>query len=154
MDPKFQDDFKQLGKLQIVALRAEIQSALDSIKTRYNLKELSLGPINYSMVAFNAKITGKVQNEIAISIEQDEAEFFARQNGLPLDFLGAKFMLDGDVYKIKELVVKRPKYPILGHCEEKGKYLKFTTQSIKHYLEKHRVIDIGYSDVDRGRLGE
>ena len=154
MDPKFQGNFKQFGRQEIAILRAEIQSALDSIKARYNLKELTLGSINYSMVAFNAKITGKVQNELTMSFEQNEAEFFAKQNDLPLDFLGAKFMLDGDVYTIKELVISRPKFPVLGHCEEKNKYLKFTVQSIKQLLEKHRVIDIGYSDVDRERLGE
>ena len=137
---------KQFGPQELELLSKEIQSALDLIKSKYSFSELSFGGIRYNRLSFTAKITGKVENPESENYAKYEAEFFALRNGLPPDFLGSEFLLDGAVYKITQLVTPRPKYPITAHCIEKGITFKFSIKRVKELLETSRVINIPYKD--------
>jgi len=139
-------NIKQLGHQELTVLRKEIQSAFDEIKSKYGLSQLSLGSIRFDLSSFTAKIIGKVQNPVSENYEQNEAIFFASVHGLPPDFFGSEFLLDGSVFTITGLFTSRPKYPITAYCKEDGRTFKFTTQRIKELLETARVINIPYED--------
>ncbi|HBX50468.1 MAG: hypothetical protein A2275_02745 [Bacteroidetes bacterium RIFOXYA12_FULL_35_11] len=142
------------GKQEIISLRDEIQEALNKIKLKYGLTELNLHTINFNSFEFTSKISGKANNSEAINFKQQEIKFFALKNGLPTDFIGSSFILDGSIYKITKLITSRPKYPITAYSEETGKSFKFTAQRIKELLDKYSVIDISYQDVDSNILPE
>jgi len=141
-----QINVKQFGPQELDILRKEIQLSLDEIKSRYGLSQLYLGTIRFNLSSFSAKVFGKVQNSVTENYEQNEAIFFATRHGLPHDFIGSEFLLEGSVFTITHLVLSRPKYPITAHCEEDGRTFKFTTQRIKELLETARVINIPYKD--------
>jgi hypothetical protein len=141
-----QINVKQFGPQELDILRKEIQLSLDEIKSRHGLSQLSLGTIRFNLSSFSAKVFGKVQNSVTENYEQNEAIFFATRHGLPQDFIGSEFLLDGSVFTITHLFTSRPKYPITAHCEEDGRTFKFTTQRIKELLETARVINIPYKD--------
>jgi hypothetical protein len=141
-----QINVKQFGPQELDILRKEIQLSLDEIKSRHGLSQLSLGTIRYNLSSFSAKVFGEVQNSVTENYEQNEAIFFATRYGLPHDFIGSEFLLDGSVFTITHLIASRPKYPITAHCEEDGRTFKFTTQRIKELLETARVINIPYKD--------
>src|SRR4030065_189048 len=141
-----QINVKQFGPQELDILRKEIQSSLDEIKSRHGLSQLSLVTIRFNLSSFSAKVFGKVQNSMTENYEQNEAIFFATRHGLPHDFIGSEFLLNGSVFTITQLVTSRPKYPIIAHCEEDGRTFKFTTQRIKELLETARVINIPYKD--------
>jgi len=139
-------NIKQLAPQELAVLRKEIQSAFDEIKSKYGLFQLSLGSIRFDLSSFTAKIIGKVQNPVTENYEQNEAIFFASVHGLPPDFIGSEFLIDGSVFTITKLFTSRPKYPITAYCKEDGRTFKFTTQRIKELLETARVINIPYED--------
>ncbi|MBW6479720.1 MAG: hypothetical protein K0B37_09850 [Bacteroidales bacterium] len=141
-----QINIEQFGPQELDILRKEIQSSLDEIKSRHGLSQLSLGTIQFNLSSFNAKVFGKVQNPVTEKYEQNEAIFFATRHGLPHNFIGSEFLLDGSVYTITQLVTSRPKYPITAYCEEDGRTFKFTAQRIKELLETARVINIPCND--------
>ena len=125
-----QINVKQFGPQELDILRKEIQLSLDEIKSRYGLSQLYLGTIRFNLSSFSAKVFGKVQNSVTENYEQNEAIFFATRHGLPHDFIGSEFLLEGSVFTITHLVLSRPKYPITAHCEEDGRTFKFTIQRI------------------------
>jgi len=139
-------NINQLGPREVTILRKEIQSAFDEIKSKYGLSQLSLGNIRFDLSSFTAKIIGKINNPDTEAYEQNEAIFFASVHGLPPDFIGSEFLLDGSVFTISKLITSRPKYPITAYCEEDGRTFKFATQRIKELLETARVINIPYKD--------
>ena len=139
-----QINIEQFGPQELDVLKKEIQSSIDEIKLRHGLSQLSLGTIRFNLSSFSAKVFGKVQNPVTENYEQNEAIFFATRHGLPHNFLGSEFLLDGSVFIITQLVTSRPKYPITAHCEEDGRTFKFTIQRIKELLETARVINIPY----------
>jgi hypothetical protein len=141
-----ESNINQLGPGEVTILRKEIQSAFDEIKSKYGLSQLSLGSIRFDLSSFTAKIVGKVQNPVTENYEQNEAIFFASVHGLPPDFIGSEFLLDGSVFTISGLFTSRPKYPITAYCKEDGRTFKFTMQRIKELLETARVINIPYKD--------
>lgn len=142
----------QLGKQEIILLRAEIQAALDNIKSRHGMTELTLVGISYNVSSFTAKITGKVKNDISEDFEKTEAKFFAYTHGLPEDFIGYNFIMEGKFFTITHLETKNPKYPVIAKCKTTGRTYKFTVQRIKELLEKYRVIDINYKDEEANRI--
>ncbi|MFH1005304.1 MAG: hypothetical protein V1781_07415 [Bacteroidota bacterium] len=133
---------KQFGKQELAVLRTEIQSALDNIKTKYGMSELTLCSIHFTASDFTSKITAKLQNSETKNSKQNETNFFALRHGLPTNFIGCEFVLDNDIFTITQLAISRPKYPITAHCKENGKTFKFTVSRIKELLEKNRVINI------------
>lgn len=139
-----QINIEQFGPKELDVLRKEIQSSLDEIKSRHGLYQLSLGTIRFNLSSFSSKIFGKIQNPVTENYEQNEAIFFAFRHGLPRDFMGSEFLLDGSVFMITQLVTNRPKYPITAYCEEDGRTFKFTTLRIKELLETARVINVPY----------
>ena len=141
-----ENNINQLGPQEVTILRKEIQSAFDEIKSKYGLSQLSLGTIRFDLSSFTAKIVGKIQNPVTENYEQNEAIFFASLHGLPSDFIGSEFLLDGSIFTITKLITSRPKYPITAYCEEDGRTFRFTTQRIKELLETARVINIPYED--------
>ncbi len=139
---------RQFGKQEIIILREEIQTALNNVKLKYGISELKLGSINFNTSEFTSKISGKIEDINTANYKNEEAKFFALRNGLPLDFMNSNFILDGSVFTITELVTSRHKYPITAHSNESGKTFKFTASRIKELLDKFKVIDISYQDVD------
>jgi hypothetical protein len=139
-----QINIEQFGPQELEILRKEIQSSLDEIKSRHGLSQLSLGTVRFNLSSFSAKIFGKIQNPVTENYEQNEAIFFASRHGLPRDFMGSEFLLDGSVFMITQLVTSRPKYPITAYCEEDGRTFKFTTLRVKELLETARVINVPY----------
>lgn len=135
---------EQFGPQELEVLRKEIQLSLDGIKSRYGLSQLSLGTIRFNLSSFSAKVSGRVQNPITENYEQNEAIFFATRHGLPHDFIGSEFLLEGSVFTITQLVTSRPKYPITAYCKEDGRTFKFTAQRIKELLQTARIINIPY----------
>jgi hypothetical protein len=132
----------QFSKQQIHTLSLEIQTALDNIKTKYELSELELEKVTFSETWFTAKISGKTQNYDEKKIEKDEAWFFAKRHGLPEDLLNCEFFLEEKVFNIIRIESKNTKYPIIAECKENGLCYKFPVAEIKHLLDKHRIINI------------
>ena len=139
-------NINQLGPREVTILRKEIQSAFDEIKSKYGLSQLSLGGIRFDLSSFTAKIIGKVQNPVTENYELNESIFFASVHGLPPDFIGSEFLLDGYIFTITGLFTSRPKYPIMAYCKDDGRTFKFTPKRIKELLETARVINIPYKD--------
>jgi|GEM_PF-1034861 len=143
---------RQFSQQELAMLSRDIQAALDGIKSKYGLAELSLGGIRFNFFSFTARITGRAQNEATECYERNEATFFAEVNGLPHDFIGSEFYLDGSVFKITGLYTSRPKYPISAHCQSSGRTYKFTTERIRELLKTARVIT--YREEEPGKLNE
>ena len=139
---------KQFSPQELEVLSKQIQSALDVIKARYGLSQLRVGTIRFNRFSFTAKIIGNLQNTETENYKQNEAKFFALRHGLPNDFLGSEFILEDSVFKITNIILSRPKYPITAQCNEDGRTFKFTVQRIKELLETAKVINVSYQDND------
>ena len=130
---------RQINKFdhqEIEVLYSEIQSALEIIKNKYGLAELSIGSISFTMFTFAGKITGAVTEyqDFAESYATEGAKYFAAQNGLPADILNRKFMNNGKNHTIIRIETRNPRYPIITSCAEDGKHYKFSCQVIKEIL--------------------
>ena len=129
---------KNFGHQEITALSKEIQSALDTIKNKYGLAELSIGSIWFNPFSFSAKLTASMpeQRQYAETFALEEAKYFAVQNGLPENLLRMKFISNGQTHTIIRVETRNPKYPIITYCAEDGKKYKFTVQIIKEIFER------------------
>ncbi|HNX86509.1 MAG TPA: hypothetical protein PKN12_06240 [Bacteroidales bacterium] len=130
---------KNFTRLEMAVLSSEIQSALDKIKGKYGLAELSIGSISFSPFSFSGKISGTVPEHLhfAETYASEEAKYFALQNGLPVDILQKKFVNNGKSHTIIRIETRNPKYPIITHCEEDRKNYKFTVQIVKEILSRN-----------------
>lgn len=130
---------QNFGHPEMASLSAEIQSALDNIKEKYGLAELSIGSITFSLFSFSGKITGTVQehHHFAETYALEEAKYFALQSGLPEDILKQKFVTNGKSHTIIRIETRNPKYPIITHCDVDRKNYKFTVQIIKEILSRN-----------------
>jgi len=130
---------QNFGRPEMASLSAEIQSALDKIKEKYGLSELSFGSITFSLFSFSGKITGTVpeHRHFAEAYALEESKYFAVQNGLPEDILQRKFVSNGKSHTIIHIETRNPKYPIITHCNEDRKNYKFTVQIIKEILSRN-----------------
>ena len=142
MDSIPQKKIEQFGKQELNFLRLEIQNALDKIKNKYALSELSLGTINYTSSTFNAKINGAVQVADTIDFEMNEVSFFAMRHGLPQNLIECSFNLDGAIFDIINIEFRNPKFPVIAKGRFDGRIFKFTIPRIKELLDNHRVINI------------
>lgn len=79
-------------KQEIEVLRIEIQSALDIIKLKYGLSQLSIENIYFSIDSFSAKIAGRTQYFTVDEYKAYEAQLFAIRNQLPENILGRTFV--------------------------------------------------------------
>jgi len=129
---------QNFGRPEMASLSSEIQSALDKIKEKYGLAELSIDSITFSLFSFSGKITGTVpeHRHFAETYALEEAKYFAVQNGLPEDILQKKFISNGKSHTIIRIETRNPKYPIITHCDEDRKNYKFTVQIIKEILSR------------------
>ncbi len=129
---------QKFSRPEIDVLSAEIQSALDEIKARYGLAELSIGSISFSLFSFSGKITGTVpeHRQFAELYAIEESKYFALQNGLPENILQQKFVSNGKNHTVICIETRNPKYPIITRCAEDGKNYKFTIQIIKEILSR------------------
>lgn len=131
---------KKFDRQEINELYIEIQSALDKIKIKYGLADLSLGSVNFTMFSFSGKITGTVPEyqDFAKTYSTLEAQHFASTHGLPEDILSRAFIYNGIKHTIIRIESKNLKYPIITQCAETGKNYKFSVQIIKEILERIR----------------
>ncbi len=129
---------KNFGHQEISQLSLEIQNALDVIKNKYGLAELSFGSIWFNPFSFTAKLTASLpeHQHLAETFALEEAKYFAVQNGLPENLLQKKFVNNGKTHTIFRIETRNPKYPIITKCSEDGKNYKFTVQIIKEILER------------------
>lgn len=129
---------QNFGRPEITALSSEIQSALDKIKVKYGLAELSIGSISFSLFSFSGKITGAVpeRQRFTETYALEEAKYFALQNGLPEDILEKQFVSNGKKHTVIRIETRNPKYPIITHCAEDRKNYKFTIQIVKEILSR------------------
>ena len=125
---------RQFGRQELGVLRLDIQAALDNIKEKYSLSELTLEGVYFTSTSFNAKISGKTQTFEADLYEKSEALFFALRHGLPENLLESKFTLDGQSFEVSCLEVRNTKYPIIALCKDTGKTFKFSVSQIKKLL--------------------
>lgn len=123
---------------EIDVLYNEIQSALDTIKNKYGLAELSIDSITFSMFSLTGKITGAVpeHEDFTKSYATHEAKYFASVNGLPEDILSRTFVIKGMNHTIIRIETRNIKYPIIAHCDGDGKQYKFSVQTIKEILNR------------------
>jgi hypothetical protein len=130
---------QNFGRPEMALLSSEIQSALDKIKEKFGLAELSIGSITFSLFSFSGKITGTVpeHRHFAETYELEEAKYFAVQNGLPEDILQKKFVSNGKSHTIIRIENRNPKYPIITQSEEDRKNYKFTVQIVKEILSRN-----------------
>lgn len=129
---------KKFERQEIAVLRSEIQSALDRIKNRFGLTDLSIGTITFTPFYFTAKIAAAVPEykEFAETYATEEAKYFAMQHGLPQDILQHKFINGGRHYSVVRIETRNPKYPVIAKCSEDGKNYKFSVQIIKEILAR------------------
>ncbi len=129
---------KNFGRPEMASLSSEIQSALDKIKEKYGLAELSIGSITFSLFSFSGKITGTVPEyrDFAETFALEEANYFALQNGLPEDILHKDFVSNGKNHTIIRIETRNPRYPIITHCAEDRKDYKFSVQIVKEILSR------------------
>jgi hypothetical protein len=129
---------KNFDRHEIAVLHSEIQSALDTIKSKFGLAELSIGSISFNEFSFTAKMTATLpgQRHFAETFETEEAKYFALQYGLPQDILNKKFVSNGKNHTIIRIEPRNPRYPIITNCDDDGKYYKFSVQIIKEILER------------------
>jgi hypothetical protein len=133
-----ENQIQTFGRPEMAALSSEIQSALDIIKEKFGLAELSIGSISFSLFSFTGKITGTVPEHrlFAESYAIGEAKYFAVQNGLPEDILDKKFVSNGKNHTVIRIETRNPKYPIITYCEEDRKNYKFSVQIVKEILAR------------------
>ena len=110
---QFMENIKisQFGKQELAVLRQEIQTSLDNIKSKFGLKELTLGNISFNQLSFSGKIQGNVESEVLKEIEKTEEKFFAFRHGLPENLIGCEFMLENDIFTIIKIESKNPEIP-------------------------------------------
>ncbi len=114
----------------------DIQAALDIIKERYELSNLTVGKIYFTTETFEAKISGKINGYDANEAEKAEALFFALKHKLPENLIGTEIDSAGQRYTIMRLEVRNIKYPIIAHCKADNKLYKFTVEHVRHALDK------------------
>jgi hypothetical protein len=129
---------KNFGRQEIALLSSEIQSALDGIKRKYGLADLSVGSITFTVFSFTAKITATVPEHqlFTETFALEESKYFAAQNGLPEDILHKKFVTNGKNHTISRIEPRNPKYPIITQCAEDGRSYKFSVQILKEILDR------------------
>ncbi|MBM3435376.1 MAG: hypothetical protein FJY07_04055 [Bacteroidetes bacterium] len=85
---------KKFGRQEIAVMRLEIQSALDGIKNKFGLMDLSIGTITFREFYFTCRITATVPEYKVFSetYAEEEAKFFAIQHGISPDVFQKKFV--------------------------------------------------------------
>lgn len=128
------DKIIQFGRQEVGLLRMEIQTALDNIKSKYELSELTLESITYSDNSFTSKIRCKINDFEEIRTDIDENMLFALRYGLPENFINREFKTNGLNYKITRIETRNIKYPIIAICKENERTYKFSVIRIKEIL--------------------
>lgn len=123
----------------IALLDKEIQEALNVIKEKYQMDTLQIGNISFSVGSFSGKIIAvlPIHHELANTFAEGQAQYFAKQNGLPEYLINRTFISNGESHTIIRLELKNPKFPIITRCNSNGKNYKFTVTMIKEILERN-----------------
>lgn len=108
------------------ALRPQIQAALNLIDNNFGLKiELGNATFNESIATFKlivAAPTGDApagESAQVLKAAHDFTKMIWQYHGMKKEDLGRSFKYMGSTYKIKGLMPRRTKFPIL--CEKNGK---------------------------------
>lgn len=126
----------KFGGIELDVLRKDIQEALNIIKDRYELANLTLEKIYFTAETFEAKILGKINGNDANEVEKAEALFFALRHKLPENLIGTEFDSGGQRFTIKRIETRNTKYPIIAHCSINDKSYKFKVEQVRQGLVK------------------
>jgi hypothetical protein len=129
-------EIKKFGREELGLLRVEIQSALDSIKDKYQLSELTITDFSFTPANFKAKITGNINTPEVKDYLDTKVLFFTLQYGLPENLIGTSFDLNDETFIIEKIEPKNTKYPIIATNLIEGKGYKFSVSEIKKILDK------------------
>lgn len=108
--------------------RVKIQSALDAIAKEYGLQSLQIGNINYDPSKFSCQITGKIEPETDSVAIRERNKLHSEMLGYSDNIIGEWFRSKGKRYKVTEIALNRPKFPLIG-VDESGVSLKFSHEN-------------------------
>lgn len=113
---------EKFQKSDLKEIRISINEALAEVVIKFDLSELSIGNIGFSNFEFSCKLTGKLQNEESVKID----EFINTQDSNLLGFnkniVGEMFTANGKIFVIRKLDLGRPKFPIIAEGPDKKLY--------------------------------
>lgn len=94
------------------ALREEIQEALDAIAARHGLESIQLGNIGLESAMFKAPVVAKVKAELN-PVKQRTNAINSEYLGYSDNIVGLEFAHQGKTFRVLDIDLKKPKYPII-----------------------------------------
>ncbi|GAB1447786.1 MAG: hypothetical protein LCH37_11065 [Bacteroidetes bacterium] len=128
----------QLKSEEAKQIQEEIQAALDTIKSKYQLVELKIADFKFAPNAFTCSLRGRVDYSSTDPLEEASKTYFISSNKLPKNFFELGFVIEGERYEILKVELKNSKYPIIAFNVNNGKYYKF---SLNYILINGRFVD-------------
>jgi hypothetical protein len=122
---------KELCKM----LREEIQTALDQIAARHGLDSIQLGNIGLSSSEFKAPVVAKVKAELNPE-KQRTAAMYSDFLGYSANIVGLEFIHKGKTFKVLDIDLKKPKYPIICSIVGTNDKVSFTNVARLPFADK------------------
>jgi len=104
------------------------QKALEVLAAEYGLTVTQSGSTRYDGSMARVKFEFAVPRIKKINREND-AKFL----GFSKDIMGEKFVFSGKTFRVVEMKLSRPRYPIVGE-NERGTRYKFSASTVAHGL--------------------
>lgn len=109
-------------------INAEIESALQSVATKYGIK-ISVGNASYNVAECNVKVNMRVPG-----VANPHAEIL----GLPTNIEGVQFKMLGTTYEVVRVDANKPKFPIIIKKAEENSMVRYklTIEQFNKYNKK------------------
>lgn len=124
-----------ITKTQAVAIREELQDAIDAVLTKHGLDKPTIRTTYGDQLRITITASALVLDEAGVNTASAEAVAYERYHasyGLDAGLLGTEVTIRDEKWTFLGLALKRTKYPIMLRNAATGKPMLYTTDVVAH----------------------